>query len=104
MNVSSVSPSAADASLSATLLSQIERQIAAVTKEIQDETASKDDAKTKADRIQVYQEQLLALQLQLQQVQERQQQARTTASGAQDPAPLKAGVDDGVGRSLSATA
>jgi predicted ribosome quality control (RQC) complex YloA/Tae2 family protein len=104
MNVSSVSSPAPDASSSATLLSQIEKQIEAVTKEIQDETASKDDAKTKAERIQVYQEELLALQLQLQQVQERQQQARVAAAGGQEFAPVKAGVDDGVGRSLSAMA
>jgi chromosome segregation ATPase len=104
MNVSSVSSPAPDASSSAALLSQIEKQIAAVTKEIQAETASKDDAKTKAERIQVYQEQLLALQLQLQQVQERQQQSRIAATNPQESFPVKAGVDDGVGRSLSAMA
>lgn len=74
MNISPISSvssllSASSASSSSSGISQIRKQIAALEKKIQEESASQDNDTIKAQKLQMYQSQLQALEAQLQTLQ-----------------------------------
>ena len=92
MNTSAISSSSSVSASTGggTSASQIQKQIAALQVKITKEQSSKDDAKTKVQLVEAYEEQIQELEAQLQQMQQAQQQKaqdtaqKTAAAGTGD--------------------